>query len=264
MMKKDVLKLFLDHNWRFAKSMPKNPHWYTLRKDWDDKEFVECVMFIRENGYKQKWFKQEYIYLNINGYKYWTMGAPINKNGKPHTILINKAKVDYKTEYDLAADSYDEVFSDEKFQNETKKLIELINPSGRTLEIGCGTGEFLGHCKISPIEYTGIDISQKMLDKLKLKHPGYRESVINTSFQDYVSLEKYDLIIGLYGVGSYMDEIEIEMLRAMPGQKFIMFYKKGYTPLSHLKCGINPKMYMDGCNLKGLRPYGNYLIWEQD
>lgn len=85
---KQVEKLLADHSFKFAKSMPTSPHWYTLRKDWDDETFVEVVKFIREHGTPEKFYKATYIYLHLNGFKYWTMGAPLDI-----TILINKAAI---------------------------------------------------------------------------------------------------------------------------------------------------------------------------
>ena len=89
-----ILRYIESHKWRFAKTMPENPHYYTLRNDWDDTDFVDFVLYIRENGYVEKFNGQSYTYLNINGYKYWTMGYPINYgNGDPCTILINRAEI---------------------------------------------------------------------------------------------------------------------------------------------------------------------------
>jgi len=39
-------------------------------------------------GYHQKWGKTTYTYLDIDGWQYWTMGAPLDK-----TILINRAAI---------------------------------------------------------------------------------------------------------------------------------------------------------------------------
>lgn len=77
---------------QFAKTMPQMPHWYTLRENWNDDEFVKVVKLIRKYGYieKRSWGK-EYTYFEIDGFKYWTMGEPINKNCKPWTVLINRA-----------------------------------------------------------------------------------------------------------------------------------------------------------------------------
>lgn len=66
----------------------QHPHSYTLRANWNDKEFIEVVKYMRKNsviGYFFK-FKQKYFYLD--GYKYWTMGY-----GLDQTKLINKAKL---------------------------------------------------------------------------------------------------------------------------------------------------------------------------
>ena len=86
-------KRFEESEFIFAKSMPDNPHYYTLRKDWNDKDFVLAVKIIRNYGYDD-WFRgRKYISLNIGNWKYWTMGDPINLDGKPHTILINRAEL---------------------------------------------------------------------------------------------------------------------------------------------------------------------------
>jgi hypothetical protein len=73
----------------FAKTMPKIPHEWSHRKDWySDESFENIVKYIRENGVKEKFYKKEFTYLYVNGYKYWTMGNPIKT-----TIILNRAKV---------------------------------------------------------------------------------------------------------------------------------------------------------------------------
>lgn len=82
-------QLFNSLSFRFAKTMPKYPHWYTLRKEWkDDELFDRVVIYIRENGYPVRFGNREYIYLDVDGFHYWTMGSPIEK-----TILINRAEI---------------------------------------------------------------------------------------------------------------------------------------------------------------------------
>lgn len=74
----------------FAKSMPNIPHEWSARHEWhSDEAFEDIVMYIRENGVKEKFWKKEYIYFYANGYKYWTMGNPLHI-----TKIINRAKVD--------------------------------------------------------------------------------------------------------------------------------------------------------------------------
>lgn len=72
--------------WIFAKTMPESPHFYTLRREWErDEDFLEVVQAIRRYGYLEVYKGLRYTMLNVNGWKYWTMGAPL-----PQTILINR------------------------------------------------------------------------------------------------------------------------------------------------------------------------------
>jgi hypothetical protein len=89
-MTMDELRSFVQESkWIFAKSMPQTPHEYTLRRDAKDESLFErVVMHIRQVGYRQKWGKTTYTYLDIDGWQYWTMGSPLDQ-----TILINRAKL---------------------------------------------------------------------------------------------------------------------------------------------------------------------------
>jgi len=51
--------------------------------------FEAFVMFIRENGYREKYEGYWYIKFDIDGWSYWTVGAPLKE-----TILINRRKAD--------------------------------------------------------------------------------------------------------------------------------------------------------------------------
>ena len=84
-----VRGLLEGHRWIFAKTMPQNPHHYTLRREWDrETEFVEAVEFIRQNGEREIFQGRRYTVLVIDSWKYWTMGAPLDQ-----TILINRAAI---------------------------------------------------------------------------------------------------------------------------------------------------------------------------
>ena len=72
--------------YRFAKTMPQNPHLYTLRRTWDnDALFDTVVEYMRANSYTEYFGGKPYQMFDLNGYKYWTMGAEISR-----TILINR------------------------------------------------------------------------------------------------------------------------------------------------------------------------------
>lgn len=81
-----IINKLLNAQWIYAKTMPTFPHEYSLRKNWNENDFISCVEYIRKNGYKKNFYKKTYIYLNINDKCYWTMGNPINE-----TTLINRA-----------------------------------------------------------------------------------------------------------------------------------------------------------------------------
>lgn len=75
--------------WRFAKTMPEIPHEYTLRKWNVGAEFEAAVTAIRAYGYQRTFQGRQYTYVNANGHRYWTMGAPIIE-----TTVINRARLE--------------------------------------------------------------------------------------------------------------------------------------------------------------------------
>jgi hypothetical protein len=78
-----------------AKTMPTNPHEYTVRgKTSEETAFVRFVELLREYGWDGKFGGRKYRYLDVNGYSYWTMGAAINTPaGAPYTIILNRKPV---------------------------------------------------------------------------------------------------------------------------------------------------------------------------
>src|SRR3990167_10813289 len=166
----DVAKILTSIDYTFAKSMPKNPHWYTLKKNWEHKDLFEYIVdYIRGYGHIEFFSKKSYQKIYINEYKYWTMGSPISE-----TILINKAKRELpypywydKVLYDDIANDYVKLFQDNESKLEEKELFSILDIKGRVLDIGCGAGLFFDHVK--PKEYVGIDISKNLLEHLKNK-----------------------------------------------------------------------------------------------
>ena len=50
--------------WKFAKTMPQHPHWYTLRATWlSDEAFMQAVEFIREHGKDERWGSRKYRFF---------------------------------------------------------------------------------------------------------------------------------------------------------------------------------------------------------
>jgi hypothetical protein len=78
--------------WTFAKTMPTMPHWYIVRgrSPLDHDDYDEFVRIIRTCGYRRHYaqMKTALTYMNVDGYRYWTMGEPI-----PQTTIINRTTV---------------------------------------------------------------------------------------------------------------------------------------------------------------------------
>ena len=74
-MTKEAIHLFLESEtvFTFAKTMANIPHSWICRKDYVDAKFLKVMSFIKDNGYSEKFYNKEYIYYNINEYKYWVM-----------------------------------------------------------------------------------------------------------------------------------------------------------------------------------------------
>ena len=85
---KDFIK---NSHWIFAKTYAAfAPHYYTI-KEWKTKElFEKLVIFMRKNGVVRKWHQRIGIYLDYDGYSYWTMG-----NSLENTTGINRKIIDY-------------------------------------------------------------------------------------------------------------------------------------------------------------------------
>ena len=76
----------LNAQWKFAKTMPWNPHHYTLKKTWQNKTlFQNVVYFINDFGKKEEFKKKMYTVLYLGDYKYWTMHHDLTQ-----VILINR------------------------------------------------------------------------------------------------------------------------------------------------------------------------------
>ena len=91
-------KFIENHKWIFARTMPEFPHFYVCRDRLIDPaeiaEFNNVSRFIQKYGDDREWtdpltqYKTKYRYLNVDVYKYWTMGCHWQK-----TIIVNRAKI---------------------------------------------------------------------------------------------------------------------------------------------------------------------------
>lgn len=249
----------LSRNWIFAKTMTYDPHWYTLRKEWrDDPLFDKVVETLRRAGYDETYNGKKSRAFNMNGMKYWTMGAPV-----PATILINRKHLDRQVPYDQIAYDYEQAFKDFDSLKENVEVIEMVDyKAGSVLDIGCGTGLFLDY--VAPQKYVGIDPSNKMLEVMRAKHPV--APAICTPFEEYAG-QQVDLIVSLFASASYIPPEAIGRIPSLlkpGGRYFLMFYAPGYHPVTYERTGVEMTHYQDNhLLLPGeQREYHNFIIVE--
>ena len=237
----DTVRCLSQVPYRFAKTMPNDPHYYTLRRDWNALEgftpevFPDLVTEMRKRETRRVYvspsgYRGQQRYLDANGYQWWTMGAAVEE-----TILINRAPKWYPDVecYDRVAHAYDDAYRDPGEKRISEQWFNRVHlPSGaRVLDVGCGTGAFVDYRypALHPRQYVGIDPSTGMLGVFAGKHPEYRDCLIRTTFEDYVDTERnpgFDRIVAMFGVASYvrgaMAEQVLRLLR--PGGDALLIY----------------------------------------
>lgn len=267
MAPEDIQDFFENHcTWKFAKTMPQWPHWYTLRVNCDDRIFWDdIVRYIRRYGYPQAFYHKVFMRFNINGWQYWTTdGSLLEQN------LINRAKLGTETRYDQAASDYDKMFADESSRAEESELLETLGPlNGSVLDIGCGTGLLLRHRAndIEPENYMGIDPSRSMLKILADNFPQYSQRLRAVNAESFIWKGKFDNIIAFFSA-SYVGDFDcFTRYWSRKGRMLLIFYAPNYSPKSHLLLERPPRFWT--YSLGELRAtfsgadifeFGNYLV----
>lgn len=97
------------------------------------------------------------------------------------------------------------------------EMSKLISTSCKALlDLGCGTGLELDEIlKIKPdLDITGIDLTQAMLDKLKLKHPDKSMNLICGSYFDVpFGIEKYECTISFQTMHHFSHDLKIGLYK---------------------------------------------------
>ena len=271
-----INKIVGKSNWIFAKSMPQNPHYYMLRRESVDSEFVRFVLLIRKYGFRMKYGRSWYICLRVNDFYYWTMGCPIHNCAKTGTILINREECRLAGEYsyDEIAANYEIEFSEDVFADEdiqTADLISRHNTGGKTLEIGCGSGMVTRNLIFDRERYLGIDPSHNMLEQFHAIEQLADLKTLNTDFESFSASEKYNFVFATYGAASYVRPEfwqRLDDILERNGTFLLMFYADGYTPATHIYSltempYFNAAEFMMNCpiSVKESR-VGNYVVLE--
>lgn len=229
-----VAAALLSQSWTFAKTMPRNPHFWTLRKTWDaDVQFDDVVRYIREAGYTLRFGRTDYRCLNVNGWRYWTMGAPIDE-----TILINRAENRVRpSPYDRMAQTYDDLYLTPEDEAENRAIGDMLAEyPGPFLDIGCGTG--LGARLVPSDDYFGIDASSGMVSVAADK--GLAVATIDAAEYWPEPEFKPGTAIALFGAASYLPRHVVERIPEMAPHWFLMFYREGHYPRAYNVAGFEP------------------------
>ena len=224
--------------YQYAFTYPNIPHYYTLARKWADykdevsEEIRWTVREMRKHDVMRPFMGREQHYLDVNGFSYWTMG-PRDQDD----FLINRQYSThgaYDSPFDAIAHRYDD--SDKPWwvvKDEREALYEPAAPSGRVLDVGCGTGLLVDYCyrEIDRERYVGIDPSAGMLAKFALKHPDYRAdaTLLRTTFEDYETPLRFDTIVAMAGAASHVTGVDVlekaRHLLAPGGRAYLTFYR---------------------------------------
>lgn len=90
MTEQELATLLERQAYKFAKTMPDHPHFYTLKKSWAaEDDFLMACHWLRKHSYVEWFFDKPYEMFAFGDWKYWTMGYPIDE-----TILINRTLIE--------------------------------------------------------------------------------------------------------------------------------------------------------------------------
>ena len=211
--------------WTWAKTYISIPHEYIVRGrcGLTDTEFVYLINAQREYGIPEQWHKYNFPYLYIDGYKYWTMGSPIDE-----TTVINRQKV--FSEFD-SIDATEVQHSDELY-NQVSQLFHDTFPGRDVYEAGCGIGITYERFHLDPYKYRGVDPSKKAIEQFKAAHPELSRRLFVNSFEESVNYWKQGtaVVLATFGAASYFMPPYLKILAESGLDYFLMFYREGFCP----------------------------------
>lgn len=132
------------------------------------------------------------------------------------------------------------------YQREVKALQRYLVSSDRVLEVGCGNGDLLGALDVQT--KVGVDISPKMIETARQRHPGIEFHTLNAEDSDALASldQKFDFIVISDLIG-YSFDIH-DLLRALQGvmgprsRVVICYHNRWWEPLFKLWMSLGKAM----------------------
>ena len=219
----DKVREFIQRcKWVWAKTYLDVPHEYIARYKCalKDDEFLYFCHAQRELGVTEKWGPYVHQYLYIDGYKYWTMGNPYEE-----TTVMNRQKV--FTEFRSLGFPLPKCYTDSQAAVVVGALLQFGNKP--IFEMGCGEGNLID---LMNLQYYGCDPLKENIVELKLKHAGFGQRASVKSFEECCKrwLEWDGVIVGTFGVASYIMEQYLKKIPETKADYFLMFYREDFCP----------------------------------
>ena len=89
MTMEEVARFVASNTWTFARTLSHIPHEYVVKSRCSDAvAFERLVLWIRKVGVKRPFGRAHYIYLDFEGWSYWSMGNTLSA-----TTVLNRARI---------------------------------------------------------------------------------------------------------------------------------------------------------------------------
>lgn len=161
-------------------------------------------------------------------------------DGDDFDIRERKRREDRIARLDAAAEWRERHVAFRRYYNEQiRRLVgSLVAPRGRVLEIGCGLGDLIA--EIDASRRVGIDVSPRMIELAKQRHPGLEVHIADVETDDLARIVggPFDTILLTDAIG-LLDDIQLAFERLTPllapgGRVIVTYYSFSWEPLLKL------------------------------
>ncbi len=196
--------------------MPDQPHFYTARKSWlSSDNFTATAAAIQRFGTPRPYRRSWYTELDLNGFSFWTMGAP-----PQDSAVINRISTHYRSPLDALQPHFNSLFDNiPHFSSETSFIASRLNSLLASkqplaiLDIEPLNAWTLANLNLSPHSYTAITQSYRMLAAAAAAAPSQLNNLLLSSFDHFYPSSQFNLVIALWGSLATVTPAQLKKLR---------------------------------------------------